>query len=190
VLIGSYWRPSKSLLQRIPSEQDRAEVILKALASSKGIFIPIELTQSAAAAASEGRPILSADAMDRLRREIVEKLRSRDPRELQDAPGLGYLLGRWRDWTGVEGPRAAAQAIVTTPTGALRLCRAFSSRGISSESNEDGHIFYRLEVSALEEVVSLDTVRDQLRLLKQTELSDDDRLVLKSAKRGLRILDA
>jgi hypothetical protein len=181
----------KSLLQRMGRESERLETVMKALGTSKGLMIPVELVDAAISAAAEGRPLFSADGIDQVKKEIVRKLREADPRSrLQERPRLGYLLNRWRDWEGVEGPMTAAQAIATEPDGALRLCRAFSSRGISSEPDEDGHVFYRLDPDALQQFVSLDTIVERLRLVNEMELSDDDRLILKGARRALRMRNA
>src|SRR5262249_45460209 len=175
----------RALLEAEPNRQVRGELILKAFARSKGLYLPTALVDSLISDRSDARqPLLSESDVQAIRQGVIERLNSVEPLErLMNHPRLGYLLSRWRDWSVGDSPIAAAKKIASSPEGAYRLARAFASRGLRSGGPDDpGGLFFDLDLSKLAAFVPLDLMWQMLQRFDATALTGEDQLAFEAIR--------
>jgi hypothetical protein len=173
-----------------------SDALDRALGRTKGLYLPAALVSELESPSERWhrlRKLIDDEHVARWRQQCLAKLRSASPEErLRNHPRLGFLLGRWREWAAPADTtpptlQEVAAVIAASPSGALNLVRAFSSRRVSSGGPDDpGRVTHGVEFEELVKLVDLDTLEASLVTLGQAGLGPEERSLLDGFWTGLR----
>ncbi len=158
------------LIKKLP-EAERAEVLKKLIKNSLSVdapahFISIEKENSQKHPEDK---LVSDTELEELTKLVLKKIRAFAKNgKLVQAPGLAYLLYRWRDWESIVVPKKYVDQLTENAKGVVALLKGFTGQSISRGKRQ-----YRLSFKDLKEMIDLKALKD-----KVTKLGDNDKKLL------------
>lgn len=116
-------RISHRLLQRLPSQQDRFEIIRRILTEGKAVSLIVQLVSSLGQTEEpEEERTVKTTHLSELQRIAVEKIReTAADQSLVAAPGFAYILYRWGEWGSEEEVRTYVAGLTADDAGLTDL---------------------------------------------------------------------
>lgn len=169
----------------------RDERVLKALADTSGVSAPalfISIEQKSVEKEGKDASILSSDRLTEAKSLVSAKIAARaESGDLIGMKNFLYLLFRWRDWSGDEGPKTFVSNAITTQEGALRLLTQFVSisrtHGMGDRVSRVRHY---VDLRNIDPFIDPETLNKVLETASETGRSDQERIALVEFRKSLK----
>lgn len=160
------------LLQRIESEQDRAQILGAAVSRSQSVYFPVHIVSLEEPNKSDSKKsLVSESSFHTLKDGCIERIQeaSRSSR-LQKTPKLDYVLFRWQEWGDVSDVKQYVDKLLDTPEGLADFLAGFMSQRLSQSSGDYvAKIEWVLPVKNIQKFTNLDLVKERVASLKEEE---------------------
>lgn len=174
-----YW-----YLRREQQTERRLAVLRNAIRNTTGISLPVHVVSVEELAAGpngqRGERLLIDEGLTELKQLALEKIEAAaQGRQLRNAAQLLSILDRWKDWAGIDPPRAFCIELVQTPEGALILAKACLVRSSSYGLGDHvGRERQYVRLSDLEEFAPWETMEIHFEGIDTAAQPDVDRRVI------------
>jgi len=173
----SAWRATSWYLKQIP-EGDRAGLMTAALQQTKALSVTATLIglndPTEFGSKNSFDPTLAPETVEELKAQWLQLIRSTAEAELLEAPDLGTLLYRWKDFTGTfDEPKAFVHRVIETNAGFAIIASRLMNRGTRYSAGD--HIstpYYSFDKGTMKDLIGIETANIKSQTINPSEFPE------------------
>ena len=183
----AYW-----CMRGVDDPKARSQAMLRIVKESSGVlapanFVSIEQQRHEKQKDATTEMTLTSEDLESAKTLCVIKIeQAATDGGLSALEDLPWMLFRWKDWKGIDGPRKYVSEVSNNPEGALSVLRRFVQRSTTHGIDDKvSRTQWFASLKYLEEFVDLESFREQIESIAVSSCTDEEQQALKAFSEAL-----
>ena len=179
-------------MRGVESPKARSQAMLRIVKETSGVvapvrFVSLEQQRQGKSEDATAEQTFTSDGLESAKALCVDKIKQAATDGRLDAlEDLPWMLYRWRDWNGIDGPRKFVSAVSNNPEGALAVLRRFVQRPTTHDLGDAvSRTQWSVRLKTLEEFVDLESFREQIESIDVSGCAEEEERALKAFSEAL-----